>query len=147
MRWASARFACAVFGSDMGRRDKPDGDRWGATAIRLQRQGEQGVDLLAVEHDDALAELQRSVIVEDAVVVLTGGKQHGIARLGDADHEDAGLGRRQRQMDALPVTELAYHQHVGRLAKRRPKRASEGRRVQPDLPLRDEGAIRLVPVL
>lgn len=60
------------------------------TACWLERNGQQRVDLLAVEDDDAFSQPQRAIPADfDAVAIDTRRKQHALARVHDAHHEEA----------------------------------------------------------
>ena len=70
-----------------------------------------------------------------------------VVRVQGREHEVAGLGERERELDRLRVAHLTDEDDVGVFAQRRPQRPRERLRVDTDLALVDRGDSVLVRVL
>ena len=122
----------------VGEQDLERGNAAVAVARREQRLRDDALERAGDLHAHLLL-LRGREDVDDAV-----DRARGALRVQRAEHEVAGLGRREGGRDRLEVAHLADEDHVGVLAQRRAQALGEVRRVEADLALVDDAL--LVPV-
>ena len=100
---------------------------------RAERRGELDPDLLLAEGREH---------VDDSVDGLG-----GVVGVERREHQVAGLGQRQCELDRLEVAHLTHEQNIGVLPQRRAQSPLERRAVEADLALVHRGKVVLVHVL